>query len=578
MVFSSCTTLAPKNIAENSSILLMKTDMHPHGLSRAEYYEQMARSYFDIKDYDRAIESFKLATLHNPNLVSAYVGLSDVYVATDKHLLAQIALLDAAQLEPQNYEVMKKTGDLYLKAGLYSKARDVYNEMLKAQNHPVEAQWALFYIYKLEKKYNEALIHLAQIKMNDENRAQLNFEKALLYKAKREIAEYNFYLKEAVKYGPRHREALIEFVKNSYDNKNYKETTEALLNYSNTHSFDKEISEHLAFSATQAGHYSVAIREYEKQKMSSDHLTQLDLKIAHCYFLMDDLEMAEKQYLKLAVQDQSDEARYYLGQIYITQNKHEDAVFVLRQIPVPSDFFADAQVKMALYFKASNDDDKALNILREAFFKRPDQLQVYQAYADFLIEHKRYVETVALLERAIQLFPNDEEIRLKMAYLHFRLNNQKSFKKQIKAALKINPQSKEAYSMLAELWYLKNKNVDETLFFVNKSLSLQTKNKNMKPILAWALMQKNRSTEAVAIFEEFYEENPQESFFVRSLSQVYSRGGIKNKAEKLSEQAFKLEADDSLKSRFIFKDKTDKVNLEELYENKTRLPASLENQ
>ena len=91
-------------------------------------------------------------------------------------------------------------------------------------------------------------------------------------------------------------------------------------------------------------------------------------------------------------------------------------------------------------------------------------------------------------------------------------------------------------------------------------------------------MQKNRSTEAVALFEEFYEENPTESFFARSLSQVYSRGGIKGKAKKLSDFAQKLEDDDSLKSRFIFKTKTKQVNTEDLRETKTRLPSSLENQ
>jgi Tfp pilus assembly protein PilF len=256
----------------------------------------------------------------------------------------------------------------------------------------------------------------------------------------------------------------------------------------------------------------------------------------------------------------------------------EDAAFVLGKVSPLSDFFADSQVKLALYFKTTGEDDKALNVLREAYVKRPDQLQVYQAYGDFLIENKRYVEAVALVERGIQIFPNDEDLRLKMAYIHFRLNNQKGFKRQVLKALKINPQSADVYSMLSELWYLKNQDVDETMFFVNKALELKSKNKNIKPILAWVLMQKNRSTEAVAIFEEYYEENPNESFFVRSLSQVYSRGGIKNKAKKLQDLAVKLESDDSLRSRFIFKNETEQADVQNLFEPKTRLPASLENQ
>jgi predicted Zn-dependent protease len=212
-----------------------------------------------------------------------------------------------------------------------------------------------------------------------------------------------------------------------------------------------------------------------------------------------------------------------------------------------------------------------------AFIQRPDELVIYKNYADFMIESKRYVETVALLEKGIKLFPNDEDLRLKMAYLHYRLSNQKAFKKQIFAALKINPDSANAYSMLAELWYLKNKNPSEAIYFIKQAIALKSTNKNIKPLLAWALMQQNNSTEAVALFEEFYEENPQESFFVRSLSQVYSQGDITQKSADLAVAATVLESSDSLKSRFLFKQQTQQVQDDDFMKTRTRLPASLEN-
>jgi len=572
-----CTSAPVLKDSAMPSIPTLQTDMYPNDITRAEYYEQMAYAYSEVKQYEKAVEHFKLSLLHNPNSVTAYIGLSDVYSSMHRHLLALIALQSAEKVEPNNLTVMKKMGDLYLDAGLYTKSREVYERLLKINNHVEEAHWALFYIYKLEKKYSDAYSQLVKVTVDSSNAGQIAYEKALLFKAKRETELYREHLKEAVRLDPRNKDILIEFSKDAYDQKLYKEAAVALLNYSNTHSYDLDISQHLAFASVQAAIYPVAIREFEKQRVVHDG-QDVDLKIAHCYFLMEELATAEKLYLKLAVEGDSDEARYYLGQIYITQNKMEDAAFVLGKVSPVSDFFADSQAKLALYFKTIGEDDKALNVLREAFLKRPDQLQVYQAYGDFLIENKRYVEAVALIERGIQIFPNDEDLRLKMAYIHFRLNNQKGFKRQVLKALKINPQSADLYSMLSELWYLKNQDVDETMFFVNKALELKAKNKNIKPILAWVLMQKNRSTEAVAIFEEYYEENPNESFFVRSLSQVYSRGGIKDKAKKLSDLAVKLESDDSLKSRFIFKNETSLTDVQNLFEPKTRLPASLENQ
>jgi tetratricopeptide (TPR) repeat protein len=577
-LLAGCSSFGPKK-PEASVVMTMKTDMYPESITRSEYYERMALSYFQEKQNQKALEYFKLSLIHNPYSVSALIGLADVYMADKRHLLALISLQDAQTIEPLNYDVMKRVGDLYLDAGIYSKAREVYNTMLSHNNKNEQALWAVFYIFKLERKYEDALLTLAKIPLTKDNDFKIAYEKSIAYKMQQDIALYDHFLAEAIKLNPRYREAVLEFSRRSYELNKFKRASDVLLNYSDTNAFDFEVSQHLAFAAAQAENYKIAIREYNKQiVLSGTNSAEIELKKAHSYFLLGELDTAEKLYLKLAVQDFSDEARFYLGQIYFSKNKYEDAAFVLGQIPSFSDFYGDAMVKLSLYYKYNGDEDKAINILHTAFTLRSDDLEIYKAYADFLIEDKKYVEAVALVEKAINFFPKNEDLRLKMAYLHFRLNNQKSFKKHIKAALKINPQSTEAYAMLSELWYLKNRDVDETMHFAKKATELKSNNKNVKPIMAWSLMQKNRSTEAVAIFEEYYEENPNESFFARSLSQVYRSGGVKQKSRMLAEAAEKLELNDSLKSRFIFKDTTPTVNSENFKENKTRLPASPENQ
>ena len=576
LLLCACASFGPRE-PEVPVVTTMSTDLHPHGITRAEYYRQMAVSYHQEKLLDKSVENYKLSLLHDPNSVDSLVGLSQVYDEQGHFLLAIVALQDAKKMQPNNLVIMKKMGDLYLNAGIYAKAREVYGEMLKLNEKHEDALWAFYYILRLERKYDEALLTLAKINANSENAGKLALEKAQCHKYLKNFDLYDHYLAEAIKLNPRDKEAVLAFANRAYESEKFEEAKDALLKLSFTQAFDLETSQHLAYAAVQSGHYLVAIREFDKQIPVVNDPTPVELKKAHALFLMEDLVGAEKLYLKLAVESFSDEARYFLGQIYFEQKRYDEGSLVLSQIPSSSDFFGDAAVKLSLYNKYIGKEDKAINILHDAFIRRADVLQVYQTYTDFLIESKKYVEAVALLEKAIGFFPSDEELRLKMAYLHFRLNNQKSFKKQIDAALKINPQSAEAYAMLSELWYLKERSPDETVYFARRALELKSRNKNVKPVLAWALMQLNRSTEAVAIFEEFYEENPKESFFTRSLSQVYSRGGVKEKAKKLDEIAAKLENNDSLKSRFIFRRETSHVNAEEFKENKTRLPASLEN-
>jgi tetratricopeptide (TPR) repeat protein len=578
LFLAGCTTAGLRAVVPKDRFYTLQTDLSREELPRAQYYFNMAEAYSVNGEHDRAIEYLRLSLLHDPKLIPAYLKLSEEYVRQNKFLQAMIELNEAQKVEPDNLLVLRKTGDLYLSASMFSKAREVYQHMLVLDNKLEDAEWALYFIYKLERKYTEALATLAKIKLHDGNHFKVVFEKAMVYKLSRDSEMYESTLKEAHKLNPRNREVLLEYVNLSFAKGEFQEATEALQRYSTTHDFDLQISQHLAYAAVQAEVYKTALREYQKQRPFTDDIGLTELRIAHVYYLMGDLENAEKYYLNLINRDDLDEAKFYLAQIYITQQKTEDAAFVLSKLASSSDFFGMARSRLALYKKSQDEADDARNIISDAFIKRTDQLPIYKTYADFLIEDKKFVEATALLEKGIQQFPRDEELRLKMAFLHYRLNNQKSFKKHINAALKINPQSAGAYAMLAELWYLKNKDVDEMIHFVRRAAELKSNNKNIKPILAWALLQKHQTTEAVAIFEEFFEENPEETFFVKSLAEVYKRGQVKQKAKELLKLADRLETNDSLKSSYIFKDNTPKVQSENYIENPTRLPSSLEKQ
>jgi tetratricopeptide (TPR) repeat protein len=574
ILISGCASF---QVTEQNDVYKMKTDMSPNSLSRAEYYEQLALSYSIENASEKAIEYFRLSLLHNPKRITPYLSLSDEYRKTKRNHLAIVELGEALKLKPDDTAILKKIADLYLETKIYSKAREVYKLILQKNSNFEEAEWAIFYIFKIEKKYTEALSSLVKINVNETNNFKIAYEKAMIYKLTKEYELYSACLAEAFALNPRDRQVVLEYVSNSYSLKQFKESTFALLNYLDTHEFDLEISQNLSYSAVKSENYELALREYDKQRPLTYDVGMIDLKKAHVYYLMNDLKNAEKLYLSLLQNEENDEARFYLAQIYITQDKADEAAFILGKLSTASDYYGEAQARLALYKKYRGQNDDAINTIRTAFIARPDQLVIYKTYADFMIENNRFVETVALLEKGIKLFPSDEDLRLKMAFLQYSLNNQKAFKKQIFAALKINPQSANIYSMLAELWYVKSKSPDEIVYFVNKAVELKSTNKNIKPLLAWALMQQNNSADAVAIFEEFYEENPKESFFARSLSQVYSRAGVMQKAKELADAAIFLESKESLSSNFMFKFNSQHVDAENFKKSPARLPASLEN-
>ncbi|MBC7419088.1 MAG: hypothetical protein H7328_00020 [Bdellovibrio sp.] len=559
------------------SIQTVKSDLFPGQISRAEYYEQIGLAYAQDNQQVKAIESYRLSILHNPNRVSARLNLADSYMVERQDHLASYELGEVLKQDPKNKMALYKLGNLYLASEIYSKARSAYTELLKLDEHNDKAIWALFYIYKIEMKYDQALRVLNQFNPGYDRLPEAVFQRALIFKITKNKETYRKLLAEAYAMNPHDKKIAAEYVEDLFFQKNFPQALVVLDNYNQTHDFDLEVSENLCYAAIQLENYDIALRELDKQRVWTSDRYLVDLKKAHIYFLINDFSKAEKMYQSLLRRKEMDEPRVYLAYVYQSQNKTDEAMATLELVPASSDYYGEAQTRIALREKQVGEPDLAINRIRKAQIKRPDQLILYKTYADFLIESKRFVETVALLEKGISSYPKDEDLRLKIAFVHYRLRNQKSFRKQIAKAVQLNPNSANIYAVLTELWYLKNKNSKEVEFFARRALELKSQNKNVQPLLAWALMDQNRSSEAVALFEQFYEENPGEHFYVSSLAQVYGWGDISTKAQEFKRVADNLENKGSLRSRLIFKIQTKSVDSDPLNSSPGRLPASLEN-
>lgn len=186
------------------------------------------------------------------------------------------------------------------------------------------------------------------------------------------------------------------------------------------------------------------------------------------------------------------------------------------------------------------------------------------------------MESVALLEKAFFYHPKDDQLRLLAAFNHFKLNNERKFYQDIQIAIEANPSNAEIYAVIAELWYEKRKPATEIQYLAEKALKHQSTNKNIKPLLAWALLQQNQLTQAVALFEEFYDQNPKELFYVESLAQIYGMNSLKAKTENLNHEIAILKIENTIKGELDYFNQQTQKEKTKSDSIKTRLPASLE--
>jgi len=557
------------------------SDIFPELMTRSEYYRQLAWGYDRDGKISEAIELYRLSLMHDPKNLQAKIQLSDAFRKEKLDHLASAQLSEVLSIDSDNILALKKLGDLYLTNQIYSKAALIYQELLRIDSADERAHWAIFYIRKLEVKYDVALKTLEKIENlvgnKDETLIRISFERAAIYRLQKNWQQELKYLESAYNLKP-NLYSHVSLLSDSYFRfKNWIKASTILQRFTDTNDFNFEISEKLAYASIQTENYEVALREYAKQKPWIHDQYLLELKVAHVHFLMKDYSIAEQKYLALIQLRGEDEPKYYLSKVYQITDRHADSATLLDQLPPMSEYYGESQIELADYEKKNGNFNEAINRVRRAHLKRPDILAIYKSYADMLIENKRFVESVALLEQGVGFYPNDEELRFKLAFNHYRLNNQKSFKKQIAKAIQINPNNSEIYAGLAELWYAKDKKSTEVEFFVRKAMDLKSKNKNLKPLLAWALMEQQKSIEAIAVFEEYYEQNPDEYFYVKSLADIYRFGHVSSKAEAFSRVAVALDTDQGLKEKLLDQIQTKPAILDASDKNKSRMPASLEN-
>ncbi len=569
----------------------MTTDLFPEKISRTEYYREIATAYARDGQTAHAIENYRLALLHDSKNILAKLQLSDAFRKAKMDHLAITELSEVLKLQPSNVLALQKLGDLYLTTRIYSKARLAYEELQRVNPSDRRSIWALYYINKIDKKYDSALAQLNRIEtyigtLTDEgqgfwNKSEAWFrvasEKAAIYRLQKNYTDEQKFLVSAYQAKPNFL-AEVKMLSDSYfRTKNWKEAADILQRYTETNDFNFEISERLSQASLELKNYEVVLREFAKQRPWAYDTYLIDTKTAHIYFLMKDYATAEKKYSDLLARRMNDEVRYYLSKIYQLTDRQSKSVALLEQFPLNSDYYGEAQVELADYEKKNDQFDLAINRLRKAHVRRPDEKHIYKAYADILIENNRFVESIALLEEAIVLYPKDEELRLKIAFAHYRMNNQKSFKKQISQAIQLNPSNSKIYAGLAELWYIKNKKPSDVETFVQKANKLKSENQNLKPLLAWSLLEQNRSAEAIALFEEYYEKNPNEYFYVKSLADIYQAGHVTGKANSFMAVAQGMESEANLKQKLLEKIQSQPEVLDVNDPSQSRLPASLEN-
>lgn len=557
----------------------MYSDLPAEALNRSQYYQKLGENFYFQSEFSNAIEVFKLSLLHDSTNRQSRFSLAKAYILNQQDHLAMIELEKYFSTTPDFKGVDDK--DIQLISTVYERSKS-YEKLIDVQSQYYQqsgSKWSLWKIYEYELflgRIENAFKALDQLKGVGEELFKIDLAQAEIYEHEKKwpgvIAALNI---------AEQRKPLDEFILRKkimiyFELKDWISLNQVGEKYNKYHPYNLDVSEKWSYSAIQTKDYETALIELKKQKKLYPDSVGLEFKIAHVLFLMKDYKSAEEAYADLYELTQSDQSVFYLAEIHMLNNRYNEAAEKMQFLASTSEYYPTSQIELSRLEWKNEQKDLSLNRMRTAHLLRPDSLELYLEYAQYLIWAKNYVEAIALLEKANMYYPQNDRIKLLSAYNHFKLNNQRQFQKDIRAAIALAPNNAEIYDVLSELWYEKQKPVEEIKYLAQKAIALNSKSKNVKPILAWVLLQQDQLSQAAALFEEFYDQSPNEVFYTQSLAELYSRSSLPGKTNSYQTKAAELKLSNVLKNEIEFFSFQNQVQKTDVQKSKSRLPASLD--
>ena len=189
-----------------------------------------------------------------------------------------------------------------------------------------------------------------------------------------------------------------------------------------------------------------------------------------------DYQEAVKSYEQaIAVNDKYPEAHNNLGNALRMLGKNEDALDQYQRALLIRENYAEAYNNMAAILRAKNEVIEAEHAYRRAIAHKPGYLEAHDNLASLLFQQGRSDEALRVLGSALEINAQHVPTLIQTARIQLSLGNHAQAENACRLALKEDPNSAEAHSLLGEVLH-------ETDRFDEALLSYETAFTSQAPI------------------------------------------------------------------------------------------------
>ena len=263
------------------------------------------------------------------------------------------------------------------------------------------------------------------------------------------------------------------------------------------------------------------------------------LNIGASAYQDDDYETALKNFdksKKLTPQDTT--VYFYAGFVAQANEEYDRAIVDLQKYLDLGGTSPDAYSAIInAYSGPKGDKKKALEVVREAKKRFPNNTQFPLVEIGFLIDLEMTDEARGGLEKAVAADPSNKTLQFYLGYVNSKLDKFDDAKKNFEAALKIDPTFFDAQYYLAQLYLIEADKIKREM----NNLGITAADKKKKMELDAELVK--RYKEALPYWEKAEKLNPSETDVLDKLSIIYYYLGEDTKAARVEKRLKELGVD-----------------------------------
>jgi len=243
---------------------------------------------------------------------------------------------------------------------------------------------------------------------------------------------------------------------------------------------------------------------------------------------------------------ENSDIHHLAGLAFYGKKDNDKAMMHFKKVKPGSRFYQDAIVHVAYLYQEKGEVKKAINHLKDAINKTPDDPELFYYLSTFYEDIKKFKDAETALKKAIEISPNEEKFLFRLGVVYDKWNRKEDSIKTMKAVIKLNPEHANALNYLGYTYADLGINLDEAERLIKEALKHKPDDAYITDSLGWVYFKKGLFAEALNLLKKAVELVPDDPIMLEHLGDAYLKTNDRINALKFYKRSLKNKKKDKI--------------------------------